>query len=304
MTVSKTYEVLHSTWEDPTPRSTPQFSALLKLVQFSFGTLGRIFPRVSGRVAYKLFTTPRTRAKHKKSDAILETAQLFEFMYGRQILKGYQWGEGEKTVLLVHGWESRGTGLRSFVPKLVQAGFRVVAFDGPGHGNSGGKSTNLPHFAGAVTAAIHHVGDIYGIITHSFGGASAAYAMAHLDNKIAVEKIVFVAVPAKLETVLMKAMKTLNVPTKATKEFLKIIIGKLKGVPFSEADIPNIQHKVKVKEVLVVHDKKDPIVKFDSAEAIFNSWDNANLLVTEGYGHYRVMKNPDVVDRISWFMHE
>jgi len=304
MITTKTYELLQSTWQDPMPEKPRRYPTTIILVRFLFSTLGRIFPKMAGKIAYKFFSTPMKRAKHKTSDTILETARLFEFMYGKQILKGYEWGNGSKTILLVHGWESRGTGLRTFVPKLVKAGFRVIAFDGPAHGDSSGKSTNLRHFAGAVTAAIHHIGAIYGIITHSFGGVSTTYALAHLDSKIAVEKIVFVAVPAKMQTVLDGAMRTLNVPPKAVEEFYKVIIGKLENVPFSETNIPNIQQKVKVKDVLIVHDQTDPIVKFDNAEAIYKSWDNAILLATKGYGHYRVMKNPDVVDRVCWFIHD
>jgi alpha-beta hydrolase superfamily lysophospholipase len=61
----------------------------------------------------------------------MEQAEVFEFMYKGKILKGYSWGTGKRNV--VHGWESRGTALRSFVPVLLEKGFRVVAFDAPAH---------------------------------------------------------------------------------------------------------------------------------------------------------------------------
>lgn len=302
MTTTKSYEILNTSWVDPTPEQPQSYPAILSLIQFLFGTIGRIFPKIAAKIAYKLFSTPRGRARHKASDEILETAHLFEFMYGRQILKGYEWGKGDKTILLVHGWESRGTGLRTFVPKLVHAGYRVVAFDGPAHGDSSGKQTNLPHFAGAVAAAIHHIGEVHGIIAHSFGGATTAFAMAHLDPNISIEKLVFIAVPSRLESVLRTAKKQLNLPPNAFNVFLKIIEKKLNGVPMKETNVAEIGQKVKVEDVLLIYDKSDPIIKFDNAEAIFNSWDNANLLATEGHGHYRIMKNPDVVDRVCWFV--
>lgn len=302
MITTKSHEILNSSWEDSTPEQPKTYPPILNLIQFLFGTLGRIFPKVAGKIAYNLFTRPIGRARHKVSDEILETAQIFEFMYGRQILKGYEWGRGDKTILLVHGWESRGTGLRTFVPKLVHAGYRVVAFDGPAHGNSTGKQTNLPHFAGAVAAAIHHIGEVHGIIAHSFGGATTAFAMAHLDQKIAVKKLVFIAVPAKLKTVLNSAIQQLNLPSKAANAFFKIIEEKLNGLSFAETDIANLSEKVKAEDVLLVYDKTDVVVKFSSAEAIFENWNNANLLATEGHGHYRMMKNPDVVDRVCWFV--
>ena len=302
MITTKSYEILNTSWVDPTPEQPRSYPAILSVIQFLFGTIGRIFPKIAGRLAYKLFSTPRGRARHKASDEILETAHLFEFMYGRQILKGYEWGKGEKTILLVHGWESRGTGLRTFVPKLVHAGYRVVAFDGPAHGDSSGKQTNLPHFAGAVAAIIHHIGEVHGIITHSFGGATTAFAMAHLDPNIAVKKLVFIAVPSRLESVLSTATNQLNLSPNATNAFVDILKIKLNGIPISATNLAKISGKVKAEDVLLVYDKTDPIIKFDNAEAIFNGWNNANLLATEGHGHYRIMKNPDVVDRVCWFI--
>ena len=53
-------------------------------------------------------------------------------------------------MLLMHGWGSRAGRFRLFVPQLQQRGFRVVAFDGPGHGRTGGNSASLPQFAAAL----------------------------------------------------------------------------------------------------------------------------------------------------------
>ena len=158
-----------SDFQDGKSEMPTRYPALaFRLVRFGFQTLGRLFPQKAAEIAYKLFSTPRSRAKHRASDPILEQAHLFEVLYGKYILKGYEWGSGEKTILLVHGWESRGTALRTFVPALLKKGYKVVAMDGPAHGNSSGKSTNLPIFAGAVLAFIQQLGGVHGIITHSF----------------------------------------------------------------------------------------------------------------------------------------
>lgn len=301
--MTKTYENLHSTWVDPTPEKPPQFPPILKLIQIFFTIFGRIFPIAASRIAYKMFSTPRRRARHKNSDKIMETARIFEFMYGRQILKGYEWGRGAQTILLVHGWESRGTGLRSFVPRLVRSGFRVIAFDGPAHGNSTGTQTNLADFAGAVTAILHNIGEVYGIIGHSFGGIATTYALRHLDKNIKVEKLVFVASPSRTRKVLMTFCNEIWLPKKATQKFIEILEGTLKNVPPTETDIADAEKAVNVEKILVIHDKKDAIVPFAAAEEIYENWECADLLAPEGYGHFRVMKNPDVLDQVAWFMH-
>ncbi|MEN0002641.1 MAG: alpha/beta hydrolase [Bacteroidota bacterium] len=294
-------EYLQSSFNDPIKEAPPKFPFYLKFIQLGFKTIGRLFPRKAAEVAYRLFSTPRTRARHKTSDPILESARLFEVLYGKILLKGYEWGSSEKTILLVHGWESRGTALRTFVPELVAKGYRVIAMDGPAHGNSGGKQTNLPHFAGAIRAFMNYNGNVKGIIAHSFGGASTVYALAELDLSLRLEKLVLVGVPNRLRKVISNSLRTLGVQGQPAKYFRQIINNKLK----SDIDSVNVEDaypQIRVEEALIVHDKRDAVVPFSSAQAINEAWKNSTLLVVDGYGHYRLMKNPDVIKRVVTFM--
>lgn len=302
MKMNKRVEYLPALPEGGAEAARPQqTSALLELVRVGFGTAGRLFPGTAARIAYQLFSTPRVRAKHSISDDLLESARLFEFLYGRQVLKGYEWGKGEQVVLLVHGWESRGTALRSFVPSLVEKGYRVVAFDGPAHGNSDGKRTNIMHFAGAVRAIIRQIGGVHSIITHSFGGASTVFALNNSNPAIEVEKLVLIGVPNRMTRVLNEAAASMKLPTRVKKRFWDLLENKL-GTPLDQADLSKAAGKVKVKDLLIVHDRFDPVVAFRSAEEIHEAWENSTLLISEGYGHYRLMKNPDLIRRVTEFI--
>jgi pimeloyl-ACP methyl ester carboxylesterase len=303
MTKSR-YEIPAFQLETLPQRPSNKYPFHLLFVKWAFSILGRIFPETAGNLAFRIFTTPRLRAVNKQTDEIIESARLFEVLYGKIILKGYEWGRGDRTVLLVHGWESRGTALRSFVPGLVAAGFRVVAFDGPGHGNSGGKRTNLPHFAGAVRAVLNQIGPVHGIITHSFGGSTSVFALAHLDNSIEVEKLVLVAVPASTRKVVRDFAKLIGLPSVALKAMKDMIHRKLNGLNFQDTDLIESLGKAKVSDVLVVHDKLDPSVHFESAEAIFEKYDHTSLLVTQGQGHFYLMRHPEVIRRVINFVKE
>lgn len=300
----KTRKILQSNWVDTIPdrpQRLPTFQ--LGLVRFFFRTIGWLFPKWSSKIAYKLFATPTVRAKHGKSDSILESARIFDVLYGRQILKGYAWGprEDAPTVLLVHGWNSRGTALRSFVPDLVERGYRVVAMDGPAHGHSDGKQTNLINFAGGVRAMINHLGDLAGIITHSFGGASTLYALGHLDLNHRVEKLVLVGVPAKIDRVIAHSERTLGLPKNVSRHF-RTKLERMVGNTLEELDSASFKNEARVDSILIVHDREDAVVKFRSAEENYRELERASLLITEGYGHFRMMKNPDVVSAVVEFI--
>ena len=273
----------------------------IRLVRFGFNTLGRLFPKLGGKLAYRLFSTPRMRAKHRVSDATMEQARVFEFLYGSQMLKGYEWGSGEQTILLVHGWESRGTALRKFVPSLLEKGYRVVAFDGPAHGDSSGTRTNLVHFGGAVKAAINHLGGVYGIITHSFGGSSTVYALANIDRSIPIEKLVLIGVPSDIEKVLISFLRMIAAPPNVQKEFEKIIASKIEGT-METIDMAKSYSRMSVEETLVVHDKKDTVVPFSEAERTFEFWENTSMLVSDGYGHFQLLKKKELIGEVVSFI--
>lgn len=285
----------------PREAVAPRYPVSLRLIRFAFATLGRLFPGPMAQLAFRLFTTPRKRAKHKVSDAILEQAEVFDFLYGAQMLKGYQWGTGDRIILLVHGWESRGTALRSFVPALVKQGFKVVAFDAPAHGNSGFTRTTLPHYGGAIRAIINRVGGVYGVIAHSFGGASTVFTLANLDNSIEIKRMVMVACPSNFADMLDQFLRAINAPPALAKRFENIVSSVVK-VPISEANVSHLMPKAKIEDLLVVHDRHDQVVPFAQGELIANTQPNSQMLISKGWGHFALMKNEEIIERVTHFI--
>ncbi len=301
MASTKAVEILNSDHPRPDLPKRGKTPALLHALRFGFRFFGPIFPSYFSRLGYKLFSTPRIRARHQQSDEVLEQARLFEFMYGRDILKAYEWGTGDRIILLVHGWESRGTALRSFVPGLVAQGFKVVAFDGPAHGNSAGKRTNLPHFGGAIRAIIRRLGGVHGIIAHSFGGASTVFTLANLDDSIALDKLVLIAAPSNMEYIYEDFVKMVQMPDKVAQKFRVFLESRI-NTPLAEAHSAKAFPNIKVKDSLLVHDQQDPIVPYQASLEVLESWEDIRLLATQGYGHFHLVKNPDVIQRVLKFV--
>jgi len=282
----------------PAPSSIP---VSLKLVRFGFNTIGRIFPAKASQIALKLFGTPRMRARHKVSDDLIDSAKKSSIWVNNLNIKMYQWGEGDKTILLVHGWESRGTALRTFVPGIIKAGFKVIAFDAPAHGDSDGKYATLLTFAEVISAIIEQSGNIHSIIAHSFGGPTSIYAITNMNLKQAIHKIVLVATPSKISVPVNQAINLLNLSPKTAIKFVQRLERILK-VPIKELTVANFAKKAEIEEVLIVHDKKDKMVSINSAMAHLKAFKQSHLIITEGLGHYLIMKDKMVIDRITHFV--
>ncbi len=86
------------------------------------------------------------------------------------------WDGGRRSALLLHGLSSNGAGWWRLGPELAEAGFRVVAPDLRGHGESPpGGDYRLESYAGDVLA----LGDRWDLVVgHSLGGAIALVAAA------------------------------------------------------------------------------------------------------------------------------
>ncbi len=302
ISISKKVEVLpHFQVETLPDRPHPKPFGLVMLRIF-FRIAGWLMPTLAARLALAIFARPRIRARHKHSDELLESAKTFDIPYGKLMLKAYEWGAGEKTVLMVHGWESRGTALRSFVPGLLEAGYRVVTFDGPAHGDSQGKSTDLIHFAGAVKTVIEHVGGVRHILTHSFGGSTTVFALSYLAPEIAIDRLVLIAVPARTTRVVKDYLKLIAMPHPGRVRFRDLLQNRYHHLTFSAVDVENALANARVNRVLVVHDHSDTAVPFESAERIFENHPHVDMLVTHGFGHYYLVKQKPVIERVTRFM--
>ena len=298
-------ESLHSAHQDNKQEPTPKSRHWqMQAARIGFQTLGRIFPTWMAKQAYTMFATPRWRAQHTRTDDIIDSARVIDFNFQEHNIKLYEWGNPQNPkILLAHGWESRGTALRMFVPQLLKLGYYIIAYDAVGHGDSSGKLNNISTNAKTIAAIINHYGGIYGAIGHSFGCSSLVYAMQYIDNSISIEKLVFLAVPHKTKKIIDGFFKTVNAPDGVKKSFYSIIEAANQR-SLDEIDVATAHSNVKVGKLLLLHDRYDDVTSLEAAENVVHNWDNAKLLITEGYGHFRIAKNPDVMKRIIEFIME
>src|SRR5688572_6659062 len=139
-----------------------------------------VAPRLAAAFAEHLFLTPPRPARPEWEREILSRAERAWVDTEHGPIPTWTWGratsEETKTVLLVHGWSGRGSQLGAFVEPLERAGLRVVAFDGPGHGDSPARLGSLVTQARAVAALARALGPIEAVVAHSVGGAAALLA--------------------------------------------------------------------------------------------------------------------------------
>src|SRR5262245_16038228 len=128
---------------------SPAMHRISTNVRFLTGSL--LLPEHAAALAERLFLTPPPpRLPQSTFFDFVDAHAGFVEHRGRH-LATWRWGATDApAVLLAHGWGGYAAQMRGFVPPLLAAGYRVIAFDQPAHGLSEGKLTGLPDFAAAL----------------------------------------------------------------------------------------------------------------------------------------------------------
>ncbi|MBO9698925.1 MAG: alpha/beta hydrolase [Sporocytophaga sp.] len=281
-------------------QSKEQKTFVLSLIRFYFKHLTLIKEDFAISFATKLFKTTR-RSKLKKAEIdFLDSAQKFDIPYKNENLKGYSWGTNGPAILLIHGWDSKAAHFKDFVPYLLAAGYKVVSFDGPAHGNSPGKQTDMIDFGDAVEALMRKTKDFKGIIAHSFGATSVVHKLSHI-NDFPIEKLIAISCSFDPPGVLTRFGSFLCMRQPLISKLIQDFEKK-----YPEASktfkIKSYIRTVRAKDILLIHDKNDRVIPFNDTYELVEEWGNANFLLTENLGHKQIIKDPTVINHVINFI--
>jgi pimeloyl-ACP methyl ester carboxylesterase len=260
----------------------------------------RFAPRLGARAAVRLWFTvppaiPRARipALPPGRDARVELAGV--------ALHSTVWGAGPP-VYLVHGWGGRSEQLGGFVAPLVAAGFTVVAVDAPAHGASGpgrhGRSSTIPEFAATLRAAVEAHGRPHAVIAHSLGATAAAYA---LGEGVRPDRLVLLAPVADPRRMLAVFADQLGLGPRV-RAGTELQVRRIVGRPFAAFDLPAMARTAHLPPTLIVHDRTDPEVALAHGRDIARAWPGSRLLVTDGLGHRRLLRDSAVLSDVVGFV--
>ncbi|MBN0039147.1 alpha/beta hydrolase [Cellulosimicrobium cellulans] len=285
----------------------------LAVVRARLAALQAVSPRRAARLALDLWCTPPDGAGRLRDDRTTRgTLTTVTTDAGARVVVE-SWrpvgpGGGEPTpgdvtassevgvVYLAHGWGGWRGQLGAFVEPLRAAGYRVVAFDAPSHGDSGPgrlgpRRSTMPELADTLAAVVREHGDATAVVAHSLGTATTVLAVR---DGLPAERLVLVAAIADVLGELdgFADLLRLSGPTRV---LLQGLISDVAGRPLAELDVRETLRTHPVPPALVVHDRADKEVPYPVGAALAVAWPEGELLTTEGLGHHRLLRDPEVV---------
>lgn len=271
----------------------------IKLLQLYFNSVGLMFKKKSAKQLLKLFSTPRSRVIRDKEIDILKQAHQSTFRFEGERIKTYSWGNGSKLALLCHGWESNGGSLGAFVEPLIQAGFSVIAYDGPAHGSSEGKQASLLTFKSVASEVIQRYGQPEVAIGHSLG-ANVVMLLSQ-SEQIEFKKSILISPVNKIQTVFEGFQQIFKIPDAIHEEMLELI-NRRSNYQVNQLHFSQVAKESAILEALIMHDRDDQITAFWHSESLNDAWDKAKLVPIEGSGHYKILWHPKTLQSALQFI--
>ncbi len=271
-----------------------------------------IAPRTAGRLAFRLFCTPPRPSTRNGNGKMgqpprLRQASLRAIPFPCGSVQAYVFEPEERaptrTVLLVHGWTGDAASMTGFVEPLLAAGFRVVAFDLPGHGASTGRELNIPLGVASLAAVARVFGPFHAIVTHSFGGAITLAALAGSvrgQPVVSADRLVLISAPSSITRITRQFGHAIGLGRRG-QAALERRIHVVAGNPVEAFEGP-LQLKAIGLQTLVIHDRQDRELGFAHAEALEQAGPFVRLEATDGLGHRRILKARPVAESVARFV--
>lgn len=257
----------------------------LRRVGKTVNALSKVSPRMAGRLAFRLFCTPRRLPLRDQDKSFFAKSTQKKIHFEGLHLHTYEWNPQHpngQTVLLLHGWESSSARWRRLCKALQQQGYRVLALDAPASGQSAGSTLNLLLFSRAIQAVVSEFGRPYAIVGHSLGAGAPVICTTMLGVE-RPEKMVLMAPFADTIRVTRDFCQFFGF-SDVVEKAIGTEIKRRTGQPIEAFSVVERVQLLQDITGLVIHDTDDDVAPVAEGQAIANAW-NAQFLQTSGLGH-------------------
>jgi pimeloyl-ACP methyl ester carboxylesterase len=276
----------------------------------SFAALERTAPATGARLAERLwFSVGRPPARADRERRGVAGGTPFTVSVGSSQVRGVRFGDPSAPVAtLVHGWGGWWQQLSSFAPVLLEQRYQVVAFDALAHGDSGPgglgrRSTSVPEMAESYRAVAEQLGTPALTVAHSMGALSVLWAQR--QHGIAPAQQVLLAPASTGAGILNTFADALALGPKVRSGLARRFERRI-GRPLADFDVLPLveteQRSGRLGSALIVHDRGDAVTSAADSTLLAERWSGAQLHITEGLGHYRLMREGEVLAEAERFL--
>ncbi|MDQ3003783.1 MAG: alpha/beta hydrolase [Chloroflexota bacterium] len=249
---------------------------------------------------YRAFFSPSQYELKSADQAILDRGSNDRVPFDGGELAVTTWGSAGPNILLMHGWGGSRAQMTGFVEPLASAGYRLVAYDQPAHGESDGKLTNLLEIAPTMDIITKKEGSFDAILAHSFGTLITSYALVKRNFPPPARLVYFGAFNQLLDS-LPRFQAIAGFPDEIMQGFRFML-----NENFGSGVLDEIVHEKLAPQIhipaLMFHDTEDNVTPVEDSRAIAQAWKNARFVETEGLGHRGALQSKEIHEQVLAFL--
>jgi len=278
----------------------------LKMLKTYMKALSIFRPKLAAKVFVKHFTTPRFISYKPPHLKLLKEAVHFTFKANdvfktghKYLVQGYSWNnEGEKKILIVHGWNGKATDFYKMIPVLVANGYHVEAIDCKAHGQSEGKRSSLPEFMECIQTYIQKREMPHAIVAHSIGSTASFLVQKKMEWNI--QKLIMLAPPVMKPDSFERTFNHFKFNLKTRSLILEKIEKRLKH-PLSEFDLTQ-PSTLPDKTVLCLAVEGDTDVPNADTQLFINAHPQMEAHFLPDTHHNLIMREKQTIEKVLDFL--
>ena len=267
-------------------------------MKFILRILDLIAPRYSARIAYQFMSNPRVRKVRKIEEDILQQAIKKRISFSDFQIQGYSWGlDGLPVALLVHGWEGQAGNFVNLISTLTEKGYQVLAYDGPSHGKSTKRNTNMFEYADFITEKIkQHKPRV--IISHSFGTITTLLGL-NRNPQFYLNNWIIVTTPFSFKDHINKMKHSLGVTNRTIHRLISLLEHDTEYT-VEELNVATSATKLtNLDRCTIIHSVQDKVIPIDDARKAHKHIVQSELIELKDLGHYKILWSNELKEIIE-----
>lgn len=254
----------------------------------------RLPPPWRGAFLWRLFCTPFVHSRGAEQIEFLKSGKPLFLPFQDYLLPAWVYGRSGPTVALCHGWQGSAASWFKLTPILLEAGFRVIIFNAPGHHNRP-RCASLPLFTGALQTVLDTFPVDY-LVGHSFGGMTSARLTAQGYD---LKKLVLISSPNQLSALAHGFCHNMRMAPDTEKDFFRRLDESF-GHPTEFESVVHYFQTIQTP-TLLIHDHDDDVIPIETSQTVAAEH-GLELVETNSLGHRQIIRDVGVCERVRDFL--
>lgn len=208
----------------------------------------------------------------------------------------FKWGEGDKVILLTHGWSAKAADFAALITLIgTLENTTVIAFDAPGNGSSAGALSNLLLYTEALRQIYQHFGKPGILIGHSLG--AMANIMSLEENGFKPDLLISIAPVINLKSLFMNMMDAVSIPVQLREEFFEKFFDRFKR-PASAYDLTTTPLRAAASNHWIAYDNQDAVVNTAYLKKFLKRYPQIQTTSYNGAGHEKLIRREELLEEL------